>query len=223
MSLSEQLRDLEAAALARTAPADAAALATALDAMIASGIGQSALAEGERIPDFQLTDVAGMTVRSQALLDFGPLAMVFYRGGWCPYCSLELRAFRDMAPAIEAQHATLIAISPELPDYMAATRDANDLSFQLLHDSENRVARAFGLVFELPHSLHDFYRRFGADLPIRHGDGKWELPIPATYVVDRQGIISLAYANPDYRRRLEPGAVLRELARLRRRDGDAAQ
>lgn len=222
MTLSEQLRDLAARTLARTPAADAAALAAALDGVIASRVGEHALTEGDPIPAFALTDVAGMTVRSQALLDFGPLAIVFYRGGWCPFCNLELRAFRDMAPAIETVRATVIAISPELPDYMAATRDANALSFQLLHDTGNRVARDFGLVFELPEEVRDFYRRSGADLPVRHGDGRWELPVPATYVVDQGGRITLAYVNPDYRERLEPEEVLRELTRLRRQETGTA-
>jgi peroxiredoxin len=215
MTLAQRLAEVTELSRTSVPPDQVAVVTRLLDGLAASGIAARACKKGDRAPTFALIDVAGLTVSSQALLDYGPLAVVFYRGGWCPYCNLELRAYQDMVQAIEDQRGTLVAISPETPDHMVTTRDANALTMQFLHDAGNRVARSFGLVYEIPEPLREPYLQLGADLALRHGDGRWELPIPATYVIDRTGRITLAYVNVDFRERLEPEAVVAELARLR--------
>ena len=119
-----------------------------------------------------------------------------------------------MLDRISAAGARLVAISPETPDHSLTTREKNELSFDVLSDPDNGVARAFGLVFELPESLRAYYERLGNDLTARNGCSSWELPIPATYVVDRDGTVRGAYVDPDYRRRLEPDELVALLAAL---------
>lgn len=218
---NRQLQNLVQRMTSAMPPAARKADAQALEDILASGIAQNALAVGDAMPAFALRDVAGLTVNSESLLEFGPLAITFYRGGWCPYCSLELRAFQEIAHAIDALRSTLVAISPERPDFMLMTRDVNHLAYEFLHDAHNAVARSFGLVFEVPPPLRAYYRDLGIDLPVRHGEPeRWELPVPATYVVGQDGIITLAFVTPDYRQRLDPGRVLEELRRLDQRRND---
>jgi peroxiredoxin len=119
-------------------------------------------------------------------------------------------------PEITATGASLVAISPELPNHGAATAQRNGVAFEVLSDHGNAVARRFGLVFEFPPDLIDLYKNgFKNDLTVRNGTETYELPIPATFVVGRDGIIRLAFVDPDYTRRLEPDEILRALQALR--------
>ena len=118
-------------------------------------------------------------------------------------------------PEIAAAGASLVAISPELPDHALTTAQKNALAFEVLSDHGNGVARQFGLVFQFPPDLRDLYRdRFKNDLAARNGTATFELPIPGTFVVARDGIIRLAFVDPDYTRRLEPVEIIRTLRAL---------
>lgn len=112
---------------------------------------------------------------------------------------------------IEAAGATLLAISPELPDNTVQTHDSNELNFSVLSDVGNRIARQYGLVFTLSDELKPVYEKFGLDIPVRNGDDSWELPFPATFVIQRDGSVSLAFVNADYTQRLEPQAIVDHL------------
>lgn len=177
-------------------------------ALAASGILDGLLKEGEVLPDFALHDASGELVQSRNLLGKGPLVICFYRGDWCPYCNLELRAYQQLLPEIEAQGAQLVAISPNLPDYSLDTIARHALRFPVLSDPGNQVARQFGLVFKLDARLLPLYQQLGLDIPAYNGDDSYELPLPATYVVDRDGIVRLAYADADYAKRQEPWVVV---------------
>ena len=215
MTLREELAAFAASMPTRVPPERMTAMQRATNELIASGIAERARKAGEPAPDFTLTDALGRRTALAALLARGPVVLTFYRGGWCPYCNLELRAFQRVLPEITVLGATLIAISPQTPDDSLSTAEKNALAFPVLSDLESRVAEAYGLAFELPEELREVYAKSGNDLPTVNGDGAWRLPIPATYVIAADGTIVLANVDPDYRTRLDPDdvlATLRELA-----------
>ena len=188
---------------------------SATETLIQSGIAQTCLKEGNKMPAFSLPNARNEIVSSDKLLKEGPLVINFYRGGWCPYCSLELKAFQDILPEITKLGAQLVAISPNLPDKSLSSIQKDALSFQVLSDLQNKVARQFGLVYTLNAKLQPLYKQMGIDLPEFNGDESYELPLPATYVVDSDGIIKLAFADVDYTKRLEPNKVIDMLNELK--------
>lgn len=214
MSFQDELAAIKRMAVERRGPLAIAAYERGIDALRASGIADRALAVGDPMPGFTLPNARGEPVRSGDLLGHGPLVVTFYRGGWCPYCNLELRAYQAQLPRLQAAGATIVAISPELPERTHDTARNNRIDFDVLSDTGNAVARAFGLVFRLDDELVEIYRRNGNDLERHNGDGSWELPIPGTFVIDRDGRIALADAEPDYTRRLDPEAVMEAVERL---------
>ena len=143
-----------------------------------------------------------------------PLIVTFYRGGWCPYCNLELRAYQSLLAEIHGQGAELVAISPEMPDHSLTTTEKNDVGYAVLSDVGGELASALGIRFTLSDAVKPFYEKAGHALPDRNGDGTWALPMPATFVIERGGRIAAAFIEPDYRKRLDPKDALEELRRL---------
>ncbi len=172
-------------------------------------------AVGEPARPFTLPDGEGAELALGELLARGPVVVVFFRGGWCPYCNLELRAYQAALPEIEAAGASLVAISPQSAARSAETVEKASLGFPVLTDARNEVARVYGLTFTVPEGVRGLYRQVGNDLADWNGDESWELPIPGTFVIAPDGTIALAFAAGDYRRRLEPGDVLDALHGLR--------
>lgn len=190
-------------------PADAfAAMESASRRLAASGLVDRALKAGGRMPDFELPDATGRLVRSIELRAKGPLLVSFYRGSWCPYCNLELKALQARLAEIEARGATLVAISPQTPDHSLSTAQKHGLRFPVLSDAGHRVARSFGLVFTLEENLKPLYKAFEIDLAGHNGDASFELPVPATYAVARDGTVLDAFVDADYRKRPEPEAIV---------------
>jgi peroxiredoxin len=179
--------------------------------LAASGILERGLKAGDRVPDFRLPDARGRFVRMNDLLEKGPVVLSFYRGGWCPYCNLELRALQKTLPEITRFGAQLVAISPQTPDESLSTAEKNELAFSVLSDVGSVTAKAFGIAFDLAEELRPIYARFGHALPDKNGDDSWVLPIPATYVIDTEGTIALAFRDVDYRNRLEPTEIITAL------------
>jgi peroxiredoxin len=191
----------------------------ATEELIRSGVRSTAAREGDRIGDFILMDAHGAPVRLQQLLTAGPVVISFYRGGWCPYCNIELRGLQRVLPEIQRLGGSLVAISPQLPDNSLSTEEKNGLVFSVLSDVGNTVARRFGIVFTLPDDLLETYNQFQHGLGKMNGDtGATDLPIPATFVLDRSGVIQLAYVDEDYTRRLDPELILDKLRQLAQRD-----
>ncbi len=216
MGLDQQLADFKAEFL-RTAPAGRATLYEAkIEELRASFALEAAIGVGAIAPGFRLPDVKGDPVSLADLLRRGPVVVTFYRGGWCPYCNIQLRAYQAVLPQIAALSARLVAISPQLPDQSLSTVQANELTFEVLSDVGNHAARRFGLVYALPEELRAALRSNNKALPGINGDDSWELPLPATYVISQDGRIALAYIEVDYRKRLEPGAILDALRSLQR-------
>ena len=210
-TLTQQLADYQAGFKQR-APAERVAMMEAATAQLrATGIETSALQVGATLPALSLPDATGKPVDLTTLNATGPLVIVFYRGGWCPYCNLELREWQRLLPQLRELGATLVAISPQTPDNALSTAEKNELAFPVLSDSCLAAAQAFGIAFTMNADLVELYSRVGNDLPTLNGNGQWVLPIPATYLIDATGRISLAHVEADYRERAEPLHVLEAL------------
>jgi peroxiredoxin len=210
-TLTQQLADYQAGFKQR-APADRVAMMEAATAQLrATGIEAHALQVGAALPALTLPDAMGQPVDLKALNATGPLVIVFYRGGWCPYCNLELREWQRLLPQLRELGATLVAISPQTPDNSLSTAEKNELVFPVLSDSGLAAAQAFGIAFNLSHELVALYSQVGNDLPTLNGNGQWVLPIPATYLIDATGHVALAHVEADYRERAEPLRVLEAL------------
>jgi peroxiredoxin len=208
MSLEQQLASFKAE-FSRTAPAGRAALYEAkIEELRADFALASAVGVDEAAPDFALPNAAGKSIVLKELLRSGPVILTFYRGGWCPYCNIQLRAYQSVLPQISASGARLVAISPQLPDNSLDTANKNALTFDVLSDVRNEVARSYGLVYSLPEEIRAALRSNNKALPSINGDQSWELPVPATYVIARDQHVALAYIEVDYRKRLEPEALL---------------
>jgi len=212
MSLKEQLAEYRAGWFKRVPAERQAVMARHIDEL-RNGLAKTALKKGDRAPPIALTNANGDLVDLESLLKRGPVIVTFYRGGWCPYCNLELRAFQKILPGIKAAGASLVAISPEKPDDTLSTVEKNALDFEVLSDVGQRVGRAFGLVYSFSDELKWAYREFGLDIPGKNGADEWALPIAATYVIGRDGIITYANTDPDYRDRADPQDVLAALTR----------
>jgi peroxiredoxin len=214
MSLDQQLADFKAEFL-RVAPAERAALYEAkIEELRASFALEAAVGVEALAPDFRLPDFKGRLVALADLLRQGPVVLTFYRGGWCPYCNIQLRAYQAALPQMTALGARLVAISPQLPEQSLVTAQADELTFDVLSDVGNDVARRFGLVYALPEELRVALRANNKALPGINGDDSWELPVPATYVIGQDGRIRLAYIEVDYRKRLAPEAIVAALQSL---------
>ncbi len=215
--LAEQLAEFQAGFKQR-APAERVATMEAATAQLrASGIESTALQVGAELPALTLPDATGKPVDFRALNAIGPLVVVFYRGGWCPYCNLELREWQRLLPQLRARGATLVAISPQTPDNSLSTAEKNELAFPVLSDSGLAAAKAFGIAFTLSPELVALYANVGNDLPTLNGNGQWVLPIPATYLIDAGGRVAFAHVESDYRQRAEPQDVLERLEQLTNR------
>jgi peroxiredoxin len=213
MLLKEELDAFRSEFMAEAPPEIRDAMVHANKELAASGIAQRALKAGDRAPDFNLPDARGGYVRLKDLLATGPVVLSFYRGGWCPYCNLELRALQHVLPEI-TRLAKLVAVSSQTPDESLSTTENNALSFSVLSDIGSTIAKAFGIAYDLAEELRSIYVRSGHALPEKNGDDSWVLPIPATYVIDTDGIIALAFVDVDYRNRLEPAEILTALQSL---------
>jgi len=214
MSLHDEIAVLQQNMASRIPEHVAGMMRDASETLAQSGLTEQALKAGDTIPDFDLPALADGQIRSSDILKQSPLVISFYRGGWCPYCNLEMQALQRALPDIEQAGGKLVAIAPELPEHAGQTRDAGALTFPLLHDQDNVVARSFGLVFTLPDMLRPVYEGFGIDLEESQGNDHFELPLPATYIVRPDGVIAFAFVDVDYAQRMEPARIVEILKTL---------
>lgn len=211
MSLSDLLAETRAGSIKRMPPEAIATIQKVNEQLEAEGIDQNALKAGDMLPDATLTNQNGDQVSISDLLAKGPLVLNFYRGGWCPYCNFELKAYQELLPQFQARGAQLVGVTPEKPDNSLSTQEKNELSFPILTDAQNGFAKALGIAFNMPEELVALYSGFGLDLPNFNEGTGWSLPIPATFVADASGKILLADVDQDYTRRLEPADALAAL------------
>lgn len=172
-----------------------------------SGVLERAKSVGDRAPMFRLPAADGGSIGLASLLTEGPVVIVWYRGGWCPYCNIQLQAWQSSLDDLDAAGGTLVAISPETPDNSLTTREKNELAFHVLTDAGNGVARAFGIVYTLPRPIQQQFNE-GFGLNRWNADESGELPLSATYVIGRDGVVRYAHLDADYRNRAEPSEVI---------------
>jgi len=201
--LADQIKESRQAMMAQTSAEVLALLQDSTKDLVDSGIAERSLAAGQKAPDFTLPDIDGGSVTLSEQLARGSVVLSFYRGG-----------LQYALAAIEATGASLLAIAPELPEKGAATSERAALSFPLLTDLGNSAAAQFGLVFTLAEDLRPVYESFGLDIPATNGDDSFELPMPATYIINRDGLIAHAFVNADYTQRLEPAEIISILKQL---------
>tara|TARA_R110002072_G_scaffold23949_1_gene81841 strand:+ start:22384 stop:23028 length:645 start_codon:yes stop_codon:yes gene_type:complete len=170
-------------------------------------LSEKALTTGQKLPFFTLKSSNGDYV---SLEDFKSefLVVSFYRGGWCPYCNLELKALQAILPELNELNGELIAISPETPDNSISTSQKNELTFTILSDIDNTYAKSVGLVFQIPNDLQSVYNGFGIDVEKHNGNSDFELPMPATYLVNRDREVIFSFVPEDYTERLDPETIL---------------
>jgi len=178
------------------------------------GVSDRALREGDVLPPFELPDQLGAPVQGVDLLKAGNLVITFYRGAWCPYCQEELRALQAHTSDLRRLGASLVAISPQTPDNSLNLAQKVMLDYRVLSDRGNHVAGLFGIDYQIPTEWFELMQHLGVDLAAFNGDASARLPIPATYVVDRHGVIRFAFIEPNFTRRCEPATVLEVLRGL---------
>jgi peroxiredoxin len=202
--------------IARYVSAEVQAIHTrTVSGLKALGLATQSLGVGAQAPSFELPDHNGNAVSSAGLLTKGPLVLLFVRGRWCPFCVAQMEAMSRIAGEIASAGASLIAVSPQTQKQAFFMHDQHKLAFPLLVDAHNQLARQFGLVYRVPDEQQALYSRTFVNLPFVNGDSSWELPIPATFVVDRDGSILFASANEDYTERPEPLEILAAITKMK--------
>jgi peroxiredoxin len=185
-----------------------------VEGLRAAGAASGSPKPGDTLAPFALPDSQGRYVSSPELLERGPLVVSFYRGGWCPYCVTEMTAWAEAAPAVRDLGASFVAVTGETGGEAEALRRRLDLDGQILVDVDQGLALQLGLVVRVTDEVRKAYLDFGLDLAKRYGSDAWFIPVPATYVIDRQGVVRFAEADVDFRHRAEPEAVLAVLREL---------
>ncbi|MEU4541546.1 peroxiredoxin-like family protein [Streptosporangium sp. NPDC023825] len=180
-----------------------------------SGQAGRALNVGAQAPRFRLPTATGRPLALESLLAEGPVVLTFYRGAWCPYCNIALRALQRHHHDITSRGARLVAVSPQIPDESLSLSEKHELAFEVLSDVGSDTAKQYGLAFDLTDDLAAIYESLGFDLQRVNGGRPHTLPIPATYVIDRQGVIRWAFIDTDYTARAEPADILAALDALR--------
>lgn len=214
-ALRQQIEEFNAQSRGQLPDGLVADLTSPITQLLASGAAEHALREGAQAPDFTLHDALGRSVGLSRLLVQGPVVVTFYRGEWCPYCNLQLRAYQQILPQIRELGASLVAVSPQTPDHSLSLAEKHELTFPVLSDVGNTVARHYGLVFTIAESVRAAHMGVGANLPAFNGDDSWELPMPGTFVVDQSRTVRLAFVDPDFTHRLEPSDILARMRDLR--------
>ncbi|GAA1270352.1 peroxiredoxin-like family protein [Kitasatospora nipponensis] len=182
--------------------------------LAASGLAERALGVGSPAPRFTLPAATGQCVALDGLLADGPVVLTFYRGAWCPFCNLALRALQEQHDAITARGARLVAVSPQIPDESLTLAEKEQLAFDVLSDIGSEVAARFGIAFDLSDELGTVYDQLGFDLKRVNAGHSRTLPLPATFVIDRTGTIRWAFVQTDYTLRAEPADILAALDAL---------
>lgn len=211
MTLTEQLKEFAENSVKRHPGAAQDIMKGAIEALEATSILGGATKTGDLFPNFTLPNIHGTEVTLEDLLKEGSVVLTFYRGGWCPYCNIALKALQNAIPEMKAKGAQLIAITPETPDNSLTTHEKNELNFQVLTSENNELARSLGLVYQLPEDLVTLYTKFGIDLLQSQGNEANELPIAATYIIGQDGKVSYHFLAEDYKLRADPLDIIAAL------------
>lgn len=177
--------------------------------------GGNALEVGQKAPDFKLPSADGKSVSLTELLEKGPVVVTFYRGSWCPYCNLQLRALQARLGDINALGSELVAVSPQVPDDSLTKDEISEMDFIVLSDQSAKVASEYGVAWEVPEYLLEHMKvDRGLDLEAINNGNANILPIPATYVIGQDGVVTWRFVDVDYRTRSEPQDIIDALKKL---------
>ena len=177
-----------------------------IDAIKYSALIKNAKQVGDIAPNFVLDNATGNLIELSDYLKKGPVVLTWYRGGWCPYCNLTLRQLQLELPNFKAFGGNLITLTPELPDKSLSTVEKHHLEFEVLSDIGNKVARNYGIVFKLTNEVSNIYNE-SFRMNEYNGDTSNELPLAATYVINKEGKIIYAFLDVDYKNRAEPSEI----------------
>ena len=175
---------------------------------------ERALKEGSQVPDVFFRDKALQPVYLKEILKNHHVVLSFYRGTWCPYCNLELQALSRINGEIEEKGARLISVSPETYKIAKESIVRNGITIPIFTDLANKAASEFGLVFSLPRKYREIYKMLNIHLNRLNDDDSWSLPMPATFIISKEGVITSTFVNADYTKRMEPDDILEKLDRL---------
>ncbi len=183
--------------------------------MLEKKMSHPGLKVGAQAPDFSLRNAFGTEVTLSDLRKQGPVIVTFYRGAWCPFCNIQLQAYQKAMPVFKQYGASMVAITPQKPDRSVRQLKERPLDFEVLSDLDSQVMKDYELHFMVPEALYEAYKKhMSLDLAEYNGEGRYELPIPGTFVVDQEGIIRAKFADPDYTKRMEPRDIMEALSRL---------
>ena len=213
-TLAEQTRETVTAFIGSLSPDVQQIVGEVFQRLLNSNITDHAKGVGDVAPDFCLPNVQGGTTSLSGLHERGPVVLSFYRGGWCPFCNLEFKALHDKLPEMRVLGATLVGISPETLAVSQQTVEDHQLAFEVLSDEGNQVARDYGLVMVVDEAIRPYYTQWGIDIPAANGEDSFELPVPATYVIDQSGVIRAAHVDKNYTERMEPVDIIAALKAL---------
>jgi len=213
MKLTEQLLQKQQELKANIPQEIYSQMTGATQDLIDNNFSNKAPKKGDSISLFKLPNSKGQIVNLSDILSKGKTVISFYRGGWCPYCNIELAALNNILPQLKKLGTNLVAITPETPDNSLTTSEKNNLDFDVLTDYNNSYAKELNLVFELPDTIKTIYKSFNLDIEKHNGNSDYELPMPATFVVDRNGVILYAFTPEDYTVRLDPEIILEVLTK----------
>jgi peroxiredoxin len=212
--LTKTLDQVRNALIAGFSDTDREAYIYLVDWLRKTDVASRALKVGDMAPDFLLPDAHGQLHSSEYLRGEGPLVVSFYRGGWCPFCNAALRALQAVKSEFDSLKANLVVLSPETRDLPRQLKRQLNLDLTMLADVDYGVAISYGVLFRVPDETKAHYAGLGYDFGHRHGSTEWMLPIPATYVIDQDGVVRGAFVEPDFTIRQEPSDILNKVRQL---------
>jgi peroxiredoxin len=204
MDLKKELSDFAVQMSKQAPPEVLQTMGGEISKLAQSGIVENAKSVGDKAPGFTLENSKGEDVSLNELLEKGSVVLSFNRGNWCPFCNLEFKALQESVAEIKDAGANLVVISPQLPIMSRELKHKNGFEYDILYDKSNEVAKKFGIAFALPEPLRPIHEAFGMDIPAHNGDNTFELPLAATYVINKRGEITYAYLNANWMERAEP-------------------
>ena len=211
-TIAEQVADHHRASAGQLPAGIAEAFAAEQRALAAAGDPSGVAQPDAVLPDGKLLDVAGQPTTLADTLAGRPAVIVFYRGGWCPYCNIALRTYQaQLVPVLAARGISLIAVSPQTPDGSLSTKEAKELTFTVLSDPGNQIARQFGILTAPSDGARAAQLQLGLDLTQVNADGTTGLPMPTVIIADAAGVIRWIDVHRDYTTRTEPGQILQAI------------
>lgn len=172
------------------------------------------LKTGQSIPEVNIKNIKGESVSLNSIVSENPTILIFYRGGWCPYCNVHLSKLQEIESELLALGFQIIAISADSPEMLSETLDKNELKFTLYSDNESAASTAFGLAFRVSDDYMEKLASYNIDLEGATGNNDHILPVPAVYMLNTSGLIEFDYSNPDYKVRLDTGELLAQAKTL---------